>query len=58
MLRLLFKLFDPAVTVRDNDAEPACFLHWNRHGGDRHIRLVRFMEIEHHFIIHLIDMVS
>ena len=26
--------------------------------GNRHIRFIRFMEIKHYFIIHLIDMVT
>ena len=43
---------------RNEDTKTACFLNRYRHTGNRHIRFIRFMEIKHYFIIHLIDMVT
>ena len=57
-LRLFFKSADPSLSVRHQDPEASRLLHRHRHRRDRHIRLVGLMGGKHHFIIHLINMVS
>ena len=58
MLRLLLELSDLLILIRNHDSETACLLNRNRHNGDRNLRIVCLVEIEHHLIIHLIDVVS
>jgi len=55
---LLFKFHDTVGLICYHDTKTACFLNRYRHTGNRHIRFIRFMEIKHYFIIHLIDMVA
>ena len=57
LLRLLFELFDPAFAVCHNDSESARFLDRHRHRGDRDIRFVCLVKIEHDLVIHLINMI-
>ena len=58
MLRFLLKLRNASYVICYHDTKTACFLNRYRHTGNRHIRFIRFMEIKHYFIIHLIDMVT
>ena len=58
MFRLLLKFLDFTLPVRDYDSKPGGILLRNRHDGNRHIRVVRFMVVEHHLVVHLIDMVT
>ena len=58
LLRLLFEFFDPAVLICHYNSETACFFHRHRHCCNCHISIVCLMEIKHHFIIHLINMIS
>ena len=58
MLRLLLKLSNTAVLISNHNTKTAGFLNGNRHTRDCNICLVRFVEIQHHFVIHLIDMVT
>ena len=58
MLRFLLELRDLCIIVSHNDTEAAGLLHRNRHNGDGHIGIVCLVEVEHHFVIHFIDMVS
>ncbi len=56
--RLLLEIDNFAVLVRNHDAETFRLFHRHRHNGNRYFRSVLFMEIQHHFIIHLINMVA
>ena len=58
ILRLLFKLLDLPAVIRNHDSETARLFHRNRHRRDGNIRFVRLVVIQHHFIIHLVDMVA
>ena len=58
MLRFFFKLRNPSCFIGNHNTETACFLHRHRHRSDRYIRLVCLMVIQHHFIVHLINVVS
>ena len=44
--------------ISNNDAEPARLFNRNRHCRDRHIRMIRFVKIKHHFVIHFVNMVA
>ena len=57
-LRFLFKFCHTPCSISYHDAETAGFLHRNRHTGNRDICLVCLMIIQHHFIIHFINMVT
>ena len=56
--RFLLEFRDLSVLVCDHDPEPAGLLNGHRHGRDGHVRLMFLVIIQHHFIIHLIDMVA
>ena len=58
MLRLLLKFLNFALSVCDYDSKPGGVLLRNRHDGNCHIRVMRFMIVEHHLIIHLVDVVA
>ena len=58
MFRFLLKFRDSVIIICNNDSETACLLKRNRHCRDRHIRMVLFMEIQHHLIVHLINVVT
>ena len=58
MLRLLLKLRDAVVVICDHDTETAGLLNRNLHGRDRHIRIVRLVVLQHHLIVHLVNMIS
>ena len=56
--RLLLKIRNLSVLVRDHDAEPLRFLHRYGHNRDRTLCASLLMVIQHHFIIHLIDVIT
>ena len=58
MFRLLFKFGDAMVLICDHDTETAGLLHGNRHYRNSNFCIVGLVEIQHHFIIHLINMIS
>ena len=58
MLRFFLKLADPPLVICDHNTETARLLHRNRHNRNRYISIIRFMEVQHDFIIHLINMVT
>ena len=58
MLGLLLELNDPFILIGHHDTEAMCFLHRNGHDRDRRGSAFLFMEVKHHFIIHLVDMVA
>ena len=57
ILGFFLKIRNPFVLVGNHDAEPLCLLHRHGHDGYRHLRVVFLMEIQHHLIIHLINMI-
>ena len=58
LLRFLFKFFNMPLFIGHNNAKAAGFFPRYRHTCDGYIRFSGFMEIQHDFIIHLINMVS
>ena len=58
MFRLLLKFCDPVAVVCDNHAEAARFLDGNRHRSNGDIGVIGFVIIQHHFVIHLIDVIA
>ena len=56
--RFLLKIDNFLLIVCDHNAKAACLLPGHRHNRDRHVRIVRLVEIQHRFVIHLIDVVS
>ena len=58
VFRFFFKLGDPSCSVGDHNTETACLLDRHRHTGDSYICLICLMVIKHHFVIHLVDMVT
>src|SRR5699024_12420360 len=52
------EIVDASLLIRDHDSESAGLLDWNRHCSDGHVRIVLLVEIQHHFIIHYVNMVS
>ena len=58
MFRFLFKLGDTMVLICDHDTETACLLNGNRHYRNGNLCIVGLMEVQHDFIIHLINMIS
>ena len=53
-----FKLGDTMVLICDHDTETACLLNGNRHYRNGNLCIVGLMEVQHNFIIHLINMIS
>ena len=58
MLGLFFKVLYFSVFVGDDDTEALCFFHGNGHSSYGDIRIVFLMEVQHHFVIHFVDMVT
>ena len=58
VLRLFLKFLNLTVFIGNNNAKPACLFHGNRHNCNRHFRSVCLMEVQHHLVVHLIDVVS
>ena len=58
LCRFLLELTNTVLLIGHYDTKTACLLHRHRHNCDGNIRIVLLMEIKHHFIVHLIDMVS
>src|SRR5699024_7607526 len=58
LLRFFLKVCNPSCLVRDSKSETGSFFPWNRHTCQGDICFVGFMEIQHNFIIHLVNMVS
>ena len=58
LLRLLFKFIDLSVLICDDYTKSARLFPRNRHAGNRHCCVILFVIIQHHFIIHLINMVT
>ena len=56
--RFLLKILDIAVVIGNNNAKTAGLSPRYRHAGNCHICPFCFMVIQHHFIIHLINMVT
>ena len=58
VLGLLLELGDALVLIRDDDTEAGSLFHGNRNRGNRHIRLVLLVEVQHGLVVHLVDMVA
>ena len=58
LCRLFLKILDPAVLIRNDDTKPTGLLHGNRHHRNGNLRPVGLVEVQHHLIVHLVDMVS
>ena len=58
MRRLLLELGDTVILIGDHDTEAACLFDRHRHTGNGHICLICLMIIKHHFVIHLVNMIS
>ena len=58
MFRFLLKLSNTVTLISDHNTKTAGFLDRNRHTCNGNICLVRLVEIQHHFVIHLINMVT
>ena len=56
--RFLLEIRNSAAFVGNHDAEALCFLHGNRHYCDSHLSAVLLVEVKHHLIIHLINMIA
>ena len=56
--RFFFKINNPICFVRDHDAKTAGFFDWHRHNRHGQIRPVCLVKVEHHLVVHLIDVVS
>ena len=58
MRGLLLKVHDSSVLVSDHDPETARLFLRDRHDSDSYFCIVFLMEIQHRFVIHLIDMIT
>ena len=58
MLWLLLKLCNTACLISDHDPKSACLFHRYRHTCNGNICLISLMEIQHHLIIHLVNVIS
>ena len=58
MFRFFFKLGNTSRAVSDHNTETACLFNRHRHTGNGHICLICLMIIKHHFVIHLVNMVT
>ena len=58
ILWFFLKLCNFLVLICNHDTKPACFLNGYRHRCNCDIRFIRLMEIQHHLIIHLINVVA
>ena len=56
--RLFLKFCNPSVPIGYNNSKAACFFHRNRHSCYGNICMIFFMVIQHHLIVHLVNMVS
>ena len=57
MFGLLLKVSNPAVLIRNHNAEAAGFLHGNGHYSDGHLRVIGLVEVQHDLVIHLVNMI-
>ena len=55
--RLLLEVSNPAVFIGNHNSEAFRFFHRNRHNCYGHLCAVLLVEIKHHFIVHLINMI-
>ena len=55
---LLIEFDDAVRLIRIHDPEAGCFFHRNRDDADSQAGMVRFMEIQHMRVVHLVDMVT
>ena len=56
--RLLLKIDDFAVPVRNHNTETAGLFNGYRHYSDGDLGIVCLVEVKHYLIIHLVNMVS
>ena len=47
-----------ALFISHHNTKTAGFFPWNRHTCDGNVRVSGLVEVQHHFIVHLIDMVT
>lgn len=58
MNRLFLKCIDALIIIGYDDTKSAGLLDRHRHGCYGHIGIVFLVEIKHHLIVHLVNMVS
>ena len=58
MLWLLLEFRYLLVLICDHKAEAARFFPWHRHSGNGDICPIFLVEVQHHFIIHFVNVVS
>ncbi len=56
--RLLFKICNLPVFIGNHDAESLGLFHRNRHNSNGHVRIILLVEVQHGFIVHLINVIA